>query len=80
MPLSLRTFRHGGRLDDAFARIAGVFGQVEQERRANPYLIRLRIPVERKNSWQLPKRPGRSGTAGALLQHQHRHSMANVAA
>ncbi|WP_433192196.1 transposase [Nocardia sp. CA-107356] len=44
--------------DEAFSRVAGVFGRVEPRRWARAYVTGLLAPVERKNSWQLSKAAG----------------------
>ena len=48
----------GDNLDDVFSLTAGLFSRVELRRRARSYLVGLRAPVERKNSWQLAEAAG----------------------
>jgi SRSO17 transposase len=50
--------------DEAFAEIAGVFGQVQSRRRARAYLLGLLSQTERKNGWSLAEFAGDDGPDG----------------
>ena len=58
MTLQWKTSRRGGRGDDAFALVAGVFRTASVRWRARAYMTGLLAPIERKTAWQLSEATG----------------------